>query len=107
MSNNDFKVNKVAKTQARKLIAEIVNRYPGNVYFSVHAQEEMEKDDLTTVDIWNVLTSPDAIVIDEGELINGSYRYRLETRFIMAVVAFHTKGDGFNIVTVWDKRIKE
>jgi len=107
MSTIDFKAIKLDKTHARKAVAKIVRESPGNIYFSRHSREEMEKDDLTTGDIWNVLESSDARIVDEGELQNGSYRYRLETNFILVVVAFHENGEGFNIVTVWDKRRKE
>ena len=102
----DYKTTKLDKTQARKTIAEIVVRFAHNVHFSRHALDEMAKDGLTTVDVWNVLKSGDARIIDEGELEKGSFRYRLETSFIMVVVAFHSEGEGFNVVTVWDKRKK-
>lgn len=100
----DYKSDKLDRTHARKTIAEIVARFAHNVHFSRHALEEMAKDDLTTVDVWNVLKSADARIIDEGEFTKGSYRYRLETSFIMVVVAFHSNGEGLNVVTVWDKR---
>lgn len=107
MSSIDFKTKKLDKNQARKQIAEVVSKNPGNVHFSFHARTEMANDDMTTVDIWNVLKSSDSRIVDEGELANGSYRYRLETTFIMIVVAFQSSGEGINIVTVWDKRRKE
>lgn len=107
MSNIDYKTSKLDKTQARKQIAEVIAKFPGNIHFSRHAREELENDDLTTGDVWNVLKSSDSRIVDEGECCKGSYRYRLETTFIMVVVAFHVTGDGINIVTVWDKRKKE
>lgn len=105
MSIVDFKAKRLDRNRARKKIAEIVSRFPENIHFSRHSMEEMENDGLTTIDIWNVLKS-DARVINEGELVNGSYRYRLETTFIMVVIAFHSNGKGLNVVTVWDKRKK-
>jgi hypothetical protein len=68
---------------------------------------EIENDDLTTGDIWNVLKSGDSRIVDNGELHRGTYRYRLETKYLMVVVAFHANGKGLTIVTVWDKRKKE
>jgi hypothetical protein len=100
----DYKTTKLDRNQARKNITQIVAQHPENVHFSNHARNEMTNDGLTTVDIWNVIKSPDSRILDEGELERGSYRYRLETNYIMVVIAFHIDGTGFNIVTVWDKR---
>lgn len=86
-------------------MSEIVRRFPENVQFSRHALQELENDDLTTVDAWNVLKGTSRIN-KEGELVNGSYRYRLETNFIMLVIAFWPDGKGLNVVTAWDKRKK-
>ena len=107
MSISNYRTNKVDKNQARKLVLQIMRHHSGNVNFSGHATSEMTNDGLTSGDIWNVLESSDARIVDEGEFEKGSYRYRLETNFIMVVIAFHPKGDGLNIVTVWDKRKKE
>lgn len=104
MSSIDYKTKRLDKVAARKLIAEIVTKHAANVHFSRHALDEMDNDDLCTPDIWNVLKSSDSRIIDEGELEKGSYRYRLETAFIMVVIAFTSNGDGLFIVTVWDKR---
>lgn len=104
MSTIDYRTKRLDKAAARKLVAEIVTKYPANVHFSKHALEEMDNDDLCTPDVWNVLKSSDSRIIDEGELEKGSYRYRLETGFIMVVVAFASDGNSLFIVTVWDKR---
>ncbi|MCY4523846.1 MAG: DUF4258 domain-containing protein [Halobacteriovoraceae bacterium] len=104
MSITDYKVKKIARSAARKQISMIVREYSENILFSKHALHEMHKDDLTTMDVLNVLKSNDSKILDDGELDKGSYRYRLETNFIMVVVAFHQNGKGLNIVTVWDKR---
>lgn len=104
MSTIDYKTKRLNKAEARKLVAEIVSKHSSNVHFSKHALVEMDNDDLVTLDVWNVLKSPDSRIIDEGELEKGTYRYRLETGFIMVVVAFTSDGDGLIIVTVWDKR---
>lgn len=107
MSIADYKSNRLDKNQARKLVRQILAHFSDNINFSSHAILEMEKDDLTTIDILNVLKSLDSRILDEGELVNGSYRYRLETSFLMVVIAFHQNGKGIIIVTVWDKRKKE
>lgn len=104
MSIIDFKSKKVDKLRARKLVAELASQAPLNVGFSKHALEELKADGLSTVDALNVLKSPDSKILDEGEFQNGSYRYRLQTNFIMLVIAFWPNGQGLNIVTAWDKR---
>jgi hypothetical protein len=103
MSYIDLKSKKTDINKARKIVAEIVNTSPGNIQFSKHALEELKKDGLTTVDAWNVLKGTSKIH-QEGEFENGSYRYRLETNFILLVFAFWPSGKGLNIVTAWDKR---
>lgn len=103
---SNYRTTKLNRTQARKKIAEILQKKPANVHFSRHALEELGNDDLTTVDAWNVLASADSRIVDEGELENGTYRYRLETNFIMVVVAFQSDGNGLFVITAWDKRRK-
>lgn len=105
MSNIDYKSKRTDTMKARKLVHEIVHNLPMNVLFSQHALEELEKDGLTTVDAWNVLKGTSQIR-KEGEFQNGSYRYRVETNFILVVIAFWPDGRGLNIVTAWDKRKK-
>jgi hypothetical protein len=105
MSSIDFKSKRTDIVKARKMVSEIIGRSPANVHFSRHALEELRKDGLTTVDAWNVLTGTSKIHQD-GEFEGGSFRYRLETNFIMLVIAFWPNGKGLNVVTAWDKRKK-
>lgn len=93
----------MGKTQARKLVTEIANKHPANIQFSRHALQELENDDLVVSDILNVIKSPDAKIIGEGEYEKSSYRYRLETNRIMVVISFDTL-TSFVVVTVWRKK---
>ncbi len=104
MSHSDYKTIKLDRNEARKLISKITAQHPENIRFSGHSIRELANDQLTTVDALNVLKSPDSKIHSEGELENGSYRYRLETTHLVIVVAFTTDGTGLNIVTAWDKR---
>lgn len=90
------------RNQARKRITYIINNTPELLRFSRHALEELKKDKLTTVDVLNVMKSPDAHIVDEPELENGSYRYRLGTKKIMVVVAFDSP-KSLIVVTAWRK----
>lgn len=104
MSPIDFKSTKLSRNEARKLVSKIMTLYSGNIYFSRHAMQELSYDDLSTVDTLNLLKSSDSRIHDEGELINGSFRYRLETSNILLVVAFQEDGKGLTVITAWDKR---
>ena len=104
MSPSDYRVQKLSRNEARKQISEMMKQHPENVRFSRHAIIELQKDNLTTTDVLNVLKSPDSKIYKEGEWENGSYRYRLETSYLSIVIGFWVDGSGFNIVTAWDKR---
>ena len=102
MSHSDLKSHKMNRQEARKLVNVIMAGKHQSVVFTKHAREELLKDNLTTVDAINVLKSPDAKILDEGELENGTYRYRLETTKICLVVAFES-AKTLIVVTAWRK----
>jgi hypothetical protein len=81
--------------EARRLIREIIEN--GSVSFSKHAEEEMAKDNLTMVDVTNVLRGG---VVDPGEFENGSWRYRVRTARIAVIVAFRSETE-LRVVTAW------
>jgi hypothetical protein len=83
---------------AKKLIQEILKS--SSVGMSGHALEEMEKDKLIVGDINNVLRGG---VVEEGELVKGSWRYRVRTHKIVVVVCFRSETE-LRVVTCW--RIK-
>lgn len=104
MAPSDFKKEKMSKLEARKRIRLIIDKFPGNIFFSKHSLEELKEDGLTTIDALNVLKSTDSKISDEGEFENGSYRYRVQTNYMMVVVSFSNDGNCINVVTAWDKR---
>lgn len=104
MSYRDYKEKRLDKTQARKLVAEIVNKNPSGIRYSNHGFKEMGDDDLTMNDILNVIKSPDAKITEEPEFIRGSYRYRLRTEKITVVIAFNSPTEVV-VVTAW--RVKK
>ena len=106
MSPSDWKSQRASKNEARKKISDTMTTRPGNVSFSKHAEQELIKDGLTTADALNVLTSPTAKILNDGEEERGSYRYRLETGNLLIVVAFSEDGLNLTVVTAWDKRKK-
>ena len=104
MSPVDYKTIKLSRNEARKRINEIVTNWPSNLKVSRHAEEELSSERLASSDAVNLLKSPAAKILDEGELENGSWRYRLQTANLMLVVAFWPNGQGLTVVTGWDKR---
>jgi len=81
--------------QAHKLLKRIL-RADGTSW-SQHARDKMGDDDLGETDIINTLRCG---VVEGGELINGSWRYRVETERVAVVIAFQTEDEAV-VVTVW------
>jgi hypothetical protein len=102
MSTKEIRTKKLNRNEARKQMAKIAEHHPANIRFSLHALFEIKKDRLTTVDIFNVIKSPAAKILHEGELENGTYRYRLETKNITTVIAFDS-AKSLVVVTAWRK----
>ena len=55
--------------------------------FTKHASEEMGKDNLTEIDVRNTLRGG---TVRPGELVRGTWRYRVETSRMAAVVTFRS-----------------
>jgi len=88
-------VEPLSPPEARRLIRAILDS--GSVAFSKHAEEEMAKDNVTIVDVANVLRGG---VVDPGEYENGSWRYRVRTARIAVIVAFRSETE-LRVVTAW------
>ncbi len=85
--------------QARKLLSRILPQ--GAVGFSQHARDAMEDDDLIEPDVVNILRC--GVVSDQVDFERGSWRYRVETDSMCAVVVFQSASE-VAVVTVWRKR---
>ncbi|MEY4515560.1 MAG: hypothetical protein RLZZ450_7682 [Pseudomonadota bacterium] len=79
----------------KKLIRAILS--DGTVGFTKHAREEMAKDKLVEIDVVNVLRGG---VVEPGEWENGSWRYRVRTARMVAVIAFRSES-ALTVVTAW------
>lgn len=85
--------------QAKALIRTMLNC--GEVTYSKpHAMERMQKWGLSSVDCVNVLR---AGVVDEAELENGSWKYKVHTPLICVVIRFISE-DLLEIVTAWREK---
>lgn len=84
---------------AKKLIREILNK--GVVTYSrPHAEEQMIKRRISTVDCVNVLRGG---IVQNGEYENGSWRYRVCTPKMCVVARFESKSI-LEIVTAWREK---
>jgi hypothetical protein len=87
---------------AKKLILKMLS--DGTYFLSFpHCEEEMAKDKLIIGDVINVLRGG---VVEPAELIKGSWRYRVRTTKIFAVVSF-VSSDSMCVVTAWRKKEKK
>lgn len=93
--------SKLSPNQARKILTEILNRAgTSKITFSRHCRDEMKKDSLTTVDVFNVLKA--GLIYEEPEWTRGTYRYRVETDRIIVVIAF-SQSHYVRCITAWRK----
>jgi Domain of unknown function (DUF4258) len=81
-------------TVKRLLVAILAE---GILSFTKHAYEEMAKDNLTEIDVRNTLKGGTARA---GELVSGTWRYRVETSRMVAVIAFRSAAHAV-VVTAW------
>jgi Domain of unknown function (DUF4258) len=87
----------LSPTDAKRLLLSIIE--DGQVVFTRHAQEEMAKDNLNDGDVLNILRGG---VVEPAEQENGSWRYRVRTSPMYAVVAFRGEDEAV-VVTAWRK----
>ena len=82
--------------EAKKLIRQIIST--GIVTYSQpHAEEQMRKRRISTVDCVNVLRGG---AVKEGEYENGGWRYRVFTPKMCVVIRFESESL-LEIITAW------
>lgn len=85
----------LSPSEAKRLILEILRT--GTVSFSNHARQEMAKDNLTAVEVVNVLRSG---VVKPPEWEHGAWRYRVRSGRITVVIVFRSTL-ALVVVTAW------
>jgi hypothetical protein len=99
VAGNDVDTSKALDwRQAQKLLRKLLGA--GKVGFSDHAYQAMEDDDLTELDVENVLRAGQ---VEDALLEHGSWRYRVETNRIRAVLVFCGPDEAI-VITVMRKR---
>jgi len=83
---------------ARRLAKEIIEI--GGVGFTKHAEDEMAKDNLASVDVINVLRGG---LYAEAEWENAGWRHHVFTQRIVVVIEFESESE-LTIITAWRKR---
>jgi hypothetical protein len=81
--------------EARRLLQAILAS--GEVGFTNHALDEMEKDGISQADAIGVLRSG---VVEPAEFERGSWRYRVRARHTYVVAAFRSEISAV-VVTAW------
>ena len=90
--------SKMSRTQAKKVLSEIINNEPNFISYTKHARKRMKTRNLKTGDLLNVLHK--GKIYDDPEEENGSWRYRVQTQNITVVIAFR-KPNHVAVVTAW------
>lgn len=86
------------RNQAKKLIQVIC--LEGTITLSRHAEQELAKDDLTTDEALRALRA--GRILEEPEMENGTWRYRVHTTEMVVVVVFKSESK-LKIITAWRK----
>jgi len=90
-------VERLAKREAQnRLRRSIEAGVP--IRFTAHARQEMANDDLSEVDVINILQRG---LVEEPEWEHGEWRYQVRTQKMTAVVSLHEAPDRVVLVTVW------
>lgn len=82
--------------KAKREILEILEG--GTYFFSKHAEKELAKDNLTSLDAINVLRG--GRITEPAEFENGSWRYRVHTQRMTVVISFGGAKE-LVVVTAW------
>lgn len=69
----------------------------GDVRFTSHALDEMAKDGITQAEALGILRSG---VVEPGELVKSTWRYRVRVRRALVVAAFRSECSAV-VVTAW------
>ncbi|MBT3328095.1 MAG: DUF4258 domain-containing protein [Gemmatimonadales bacterium] len=88
----------IDESQLRPILRKVLET--GELSFTCHAFEEMEKDELVEQDIRNCLW---AGRFDGCDFERGSWRYRVRTGWIVVVVALRSEAQ-IVVVTAWRER---
>lgn len=82
----------------KTLLLQILEK--GRVDISPHAWREMQDDEMSVQDVYQVLRGG---VVEPGELVQGSWRYRVRQNRRFVVITF--RSDTWTVVvTVWRSR---
>lgn len=82
-------------SEAKRVILQALAS--GDVRFTSHALEEMAKDGITQLEALGILRSG---VVEPGELVRSTWRYRVRVRRAVVVTAFRSESCAV-VITAW------
>ena len=82
-------------SEAKRVILQALAS--GDVRFTSHALDEMAKDGITQAEALGILRSG---VVEPGELVRSTWRYRVRVRRAVVVTAFRSECSAV-VVTAW------
>lgn len=85
----------LSPVEAKERIRDIL--IDGRVFFTSHAQDELDTDELQRTDCVNVLRGG---VVRPAEYEHGGWRYRVDTARMAVIIEFHGV-DTIIVVTAW------
>lgn len=86
------------RQQAKKMLAEVLQKNPHAVFLTKHCREQMKKRNIMMGDILNILHAGQ--ILCDPEFVNEEWRYRIETKKMVAVISFHQPAN-IRCVTTW------
>jgi hypothetical protein len=93
-----FPDDPLSPTEAKRRLLDILEE--GAMRVSGHARRELANDTMTVQDVENILRGG---TVEPPEWENGSWRYRVRTARMVAVVAFESEAE-LVVVTAWRLR---
>lgn len=88
-SSVDLGSTPVSRSEAKKRARALLER--GRVSFTKHARRRMAERKMDTGDVQNVVRC--GFINNEGEIVDGTVRYRVETQRMFVVVAFRGENE--------------
>lgn len=101
-SSEDVRSRRLDRSNARVRISMIVRT--GELVFTKHCKQELSKDEMTSVDVANVLRCGKIHREPEVSEKTGAWRYRIETSRMAVIVEFSTER-ALVVVTAWRVRV--
>ncbi len=92
--------SRLGRQQAKKTLAEVLQKNPHCISLTKHCREQMQKRNMIVGDLINVLHGGQ--IVCDPEFEHEEWRYRIETEKMVIVISFH-KPANVRCITAWRK----